>query len=231
MRDYVRSVLGDSEAERILVPLLAVLDKPEDLNLDELPDQFVVKSNHGSGNNLIVKNKACFERAAFIKEASGWLKAPYGLRNHEWAYNQVDRKILVEKLLLESAGSIPADYKFCMIHGQCEFIKVYNDRFNQFTSTLYDPSWNKLNVSWRRPQAEYSPPPQCLHEMLEVAQALSKSLDFIRVDFYVLGDTFFLGELTNYPVRGRGKFAPTQFDFDLGKKWTIKSHREFQDAL
>ncbi|MEX1214276.1 ATP-grasp fold amidoligase family protein [Saccharospirillum sp.] len=221
VRDYVREVLGEAEANSILIPLLAVADKPEDLDISVLPDQFVVKSNHGSGNNLLVFDKSKFDFQAFIKEANTWLKAPYGIRNHEWAYSHIDRKIMVEQLLLEQSGSIPSDYKFCMIHGECAFIKVDKSRFNNFTSTLYDSSWNKLKVDWRRPQDDYSPAPQQLEKMLEIARALSKKLDFIRVDYYVLGDHFYLGELTNYPVRGRGKFNPTEFDFEMGRRWVL----------
>lgn len=230
VREYVKSVLGETEAERILIPLLAVVDRPEDLDIDALPDQFVVKSNHGSGNNLIVKEKSSFDVESFFKLANAWLLEPYGIRNHEWAYTHVERKIMVEQLLLDESGEVPADYKFCMIHGQCEFIKLDNDRFKNFTSTLYDSDWNKLDVRWRRPQAEYSPPPRHLKDMLRVAQSLSKDLDFIRVDFYVLGDRFYVGEMTNYPVRGRGKFSPTQFDIDLGKKWQVGSRQGYQSA-
>ncbi len=230
MRDYVKEVLGTEAAERILIPLLAVASRPEDLDFDALPNQFVVKSNHGSGNNLIVKDKSSFDVAAFNKQANAWLREPYGIRNHEWAYTHVARKIMVEQLLLDASGGIPADYKFCMVHGQCEFIKLDNDRFNDFTSTLYDSRWNKLDVRWRRPQAAYTEPPKHLKEMLAVAEKLSEALDFIRVDFYVLGDRFYVGELTNYPVRGRGKFTPTQFDIDLGRKWHLGKQQGVHDG-
>ncbi|MEX2367141.1 MAG: ATP-grasp fold amidoligase family protein [Pseudohongiellaceae bacterium] len=230
VRDYVRKVLGEAEANAVLIPLLTVVDKPEELDIAALPNQFVVKSNHGSGNNLIVKDKSSFDFESFSKLADAWLREPYGIRNHEWAYRHVERKIMVEQLLLSSSGDIPADYKFCMIHGKCEFIKLDNDRFNNFTSTLYDAHWNKLNVRWRRPQAESLPPPRRLNDMLRVAQNLSKDLDFIRVDFYVMGEQFYIGELTNYPVRGRGKFTPTQFDIDLGKNWLLDARQGYHSA-
>mgnify|MGYP002620804718 CR=1 FL=1 len=40
-----------------MIPLLGVWDKPEDIDLDSLPNQFVLKVNWGSGQNIIVKDK------------------------------------------------------------------------------------------------------------------------------------------------------------------------------
>jgi hypothetical protein len=57
--------------------------------------------------------------------------------------------------------------------------------------------------------------------MLDIAEALSKPFDFIRVDFYCVDDKIYFSEMTNYPSRGRGKFDPTDFDFEIGKLWHI----------
>lgn len=221
VRDYVKSVLGEAEAERILIPLLAVADRPEDIDFEALPNQFVVKSNHGSGNNLIVTDKSQFDQAAFMQEVEGWLKAPYGLRNHEWAYTQIPRKIMVETLLLDQGGSIPADYKFSMIHGTCSFIQVDQGRYGNFTRALFDANWQYLDVAWKRAQGAQLPPPARLDDMLALAERLSAEFDYIRVDFYALNDRIYLGELTNYPARGRGRFKPAEFDFEVGRRWSL----------
>lgn len=53
MRDWVADKVGSE----YLVPLLAVWDKYDDVNLDILPNQFVLKTNHGSGDAVIIRNK------------------------------------------------------------------------------------------------------------------------------------------------------------------------------
>lgn len=221
VRDYVKEVLGEAEANAVLIPLLAVADKPEDLDMSALPNQFVVKSNHGSGNNIIVTDASAFDHDAFIKDAQSWLKAPYGVRNHEWAYTQIPRKILVETLLLDEEGSIPADYKFSMIHGKCVFVQVDQGRYGSFTRSLFDADWQYLDVAWKREKGPSMPPPAQLQKMLDMAEKLSAGFDYIRVDFYALKDRIYLGELTNYPARGRGRISPTEFDFDVGKHWML----------
>ncbi|MHA7878151.1 MAG: ATP-grasp fold amidoligase family protein [Saccharospirillum sp.] len=216
VRDYIRNQLGSAEAEDVLIPLLQVMDVPEALDLDALPEQFVIKSNHGSGHNWLVRSKAEFTMNAFVELAEKWLKAPYGDRNHEWAYQQIPRKILVEPLLQDDAGHIPADYKFSMMNGRCVFVQVDQDRYGEFTRSLFSPDWQWLDVAWKRKQGPDLPKPANLERMLALAAQLAKPFDYIRVDFYSLGARVYIGELTNYPARGRGRITPSRFDEHWG---------------
>lgn len=54
VRDYVKEKLG----EEYLIPLLGVWDTPEEIPFESLPNQFVLKTNHGSGYNIIVPDKS-----------------------------------------------------------------------------------------------------------------------------------------------------------------------------
>ena len=53
IHDYCKDVLG----EDICVPIIKVYNNVSEINWDELPNQFVMKCNHGSGMNYIVKDK------------------------------------------------------------------------------------------------------------------------------------------------------------------------------
>ena len=53
VREWVEEKIG----KRYLVPLLGVWEKFEDINMDELPEKFVLKCNHGCEWNEIVQNK------------------------------------------------------------------------------------------------------------------------------------------------------------------------------
>ncbi|WP_422379419.1 ATP-grasp fold amidoligase family protein [Marinicellulosiphila megalodicopiae] len=221
VRGYIKEVLGKQLADEILIPLLAVADTPNGINFKSLPNEYVIKSNHGSSNNIIIKDGDTLNVDEFKIIAKKWLTQLYGTRSHEWAYDQIPRKIIVEQLLKDESGNVPPDYKFSMINGQCAFIQVDNERFENFNRTLFTPNWELLDVSWKRKRGSSVAKPQNLEKMLKLATILSKPFDYIRVDFYSLGDKIFFGELTNYPARGRGKFTPTEFDFEMGKKWTL----------
>lgn len=221
MREHIVKVLGVDEANQIMIPLLVVTEDPETLDFDQLPNSFAVKSNHGSGNNILVQNKHEADRRAIIEKCKFWLKMRYGVRAHEWAYQNTPRKILVEVMLKNREGQVPPDYKFSMIHGKCAFIQVDCDRFGDFTRTLYDEKWNMINVEWKRKQGRAVAKPAQLNKMIELAEKLSRDLDYIRIDFYVQDEKIFLGEMTNYPARGRGKFNPQSYDFELGTRWNF----------
>lgn len=229
MRTYVKEVLGEQAGEQLLIPLLYVTDKPDLLPFDDLPRSFVIKSNHGSGNNWIVKDKNEIDTTAVIRECRRWMAMSYGWRAHERAYRGAKRKILVEPLLTDEQGNVPADYKLNMIHGKCHFIQVDQDRYENITRTLYDVHWKKLPFSWKRPVGGDVARPERLEEMVAVAEQLAGDLDYVRVDFYHTPERLYLGELTNYPARGRGAIKPTHFDLELGSHWDIAVNRKGAD--
>ena len=55
--------------------------------------------------------------------------------------------------------------------------------------------------------------------MLEIARKLSEGTDFIRVDLYNINGRIIFGELTNYPVSGKGVFEPSDWDIKFGSYW------------
>ena len=55
--------------------------------------------------------------------------------------------------------------------------------------------------------------------MVEVAEALSKGVDFVRVDLYQVGERVVFGELTNYPAAGLQAMTPEHVFSELGRSW------------
>lgn len=58
VRNWVARKIG----EKYLIPLLGVWDDADDIDFDELPDQFVLKCNHGCNMNIIVRDKKTFDK-------------------------------------------------------------------------------------------------------------------------------------------------------------------------
>jgi hypothetical protein len=65
-----------------------------------------------------------------------------------------------------------------------------------------------------------TPPPACLAEMIEVAEALGAAFDFIRVDLYDVDGEVWFGELTPYPGGGLDPFDPA-LNRLLGASWQL----------
>lgn len=220
VREYLKDALGKEDAEKILIPLLYVTGDPRTIPFDRLPDEYIIKANHGSGEEfrLVVTDGKKVDRKYVIGRCSSMLTRPYGALWHEWAYQKIKRKIVVETLLRDKNGDIPHDYKFFIFHGKCQMIEVIDE-----THAL-DRNWNSLDAGWKDNvggKERYTKKPENLEEMVNLAELLGSPFDFIRVDLYSVDGRIFFGELTNYPASGIDQFNPTSFDFELGFKWTL----------
>ena len=56
LHEYSKRILGKD----ICVPILKIYNNTEELDLDGLPNKFVLKYNHGSGMNILFNNKSNF---------------------------------------------------------------------------------------------------------------------------------------------------------------------------
>jgi len=240
VREYIKGVIGEKEAEKLLVPLLYVTDKPENIPFDTFPEEYVIKPNHASGKIIFVekiekqKKYTIIERQKttilsdckasreqIINVCNKWLSTPYGFCNHEWAYQKIKRKIIIEKLLLDNSQKIPVDFKFEVFHGKCHFIQVWYDRFVRINRAWYTPDWKYINIQGSTSQSKYKKKPDKLESMIKLAELLGKPFDFVRVDLYLVDNRIYFGELTSYPKSGRISFNPASFDFELGSKWKV----------
>ena len=238
VRDYLRKVLGQKAAEKIMVPLFYVTDKPETIPLDTLKKEYVIKPNHASGMMILAEDIKGQKRYTFIKEekidnvifdcknardeivktCKDWLSYPFGFFHHEWAYQKIkDRKIIIEKLLRNTNGKTPNDYKFFLFNGKYHFLLIEYDRYFEINRVLYAADW-KLLKSYH---GEREKKPENFKSMVNLAEELGKPFDCIRIDLYLVDGKIYFGEMTHYSASARSNFNPKSFDFKLGSKWKI----------
>jgi len=218
----VRQVVRERVGEGCLVPLLGVFEDPDDIDLEALPDRFIIKAAHGSGWNLIVRDRDSLDWNAARRQLRWWLASNYHAHKREWQYRRIPPRLVVEELLLDEAGRIPSDYKvFCLRRGpeQTVFFQVDMDRFTDHRRNYYDLEWNRL--PFQKVDAPNSPHdvprPERLEEMVRVARALAGDFPLVRVDLYGLRDRVYFGELTFSPDAGMAVFDPPDWDLRLGE--------------
>jgi hypothetical protein len=224
VRSYIIEILGGKTAEDVLIPLYFVTDTPSNIPFENLPDSFVIKPNHGSNMHMIVKNKKEADFYGIIAECKKWLNTHHGIYNYEWAYRNIKRKIIIEKLLTTSNGKLPLDYKFFCIHGRCRLIRAQLNRFGGDVVTgYYNEDWKLLPVY--RPgytmTSEDLPKPSSLDKMIELVEKISSKFDQARVDLYNCDGKIYFGEITHYDFQGLARFEPESYDFELGKMWEL----------
>jgi TupA-like ATPgrasp len=215
-REYVRKKIGGD----FLVELLAVTDDPEQIPFERLPTRFVLKTNHGSGFVRLVRDKAQEDWPALRQMCTQWLATRYGEQTFEWIYAGIEPKIMVETFLEGSAGEAAFDYKFFVFHGKVFTVHVDMKRPPDTRRDYFSTDWQRLDVRCRFANSDSPlPRPAKLEQMIALAERLGAETDFVRVDFYIVGERIYFGELTNYPGVGCRTFDPKSFDAELGAQW------------
>jgi len=220
-REYVTSKVGSE----YLVPLLWHGDKPEEIPFDKLPMKFVIKTNHGCGYNIIVKDKTQLDQKKTRLQLKKWLLENFCQDKYlgiAWGCKNVRPTIMVESFL-DDNGRVPADYKFFCYSGRVEFLMLHFDRFEEPKDRAFDRNFKPYEfksdlAEWT---GECQRPPN-FETMVQLAESLAEAFDFIRVDLYSLENKIYFGELTPYPGGVSTKFLPAWRDCVLGEKWRKK---------
>lgn len=223
VKKYIAQTIGPE----YVIPQLGIWDRAEDIDFDSLPQQFVLKCTHDSGSIVICKDKNNFDKAKAVKVLSKAVKRNFYNSKREWAYKGLKGRIIAEKYmedhLVEGQASDEAlsDYKLFCFNGEPKTVFVVRGGHGDESKTqrrMYDTDWNLLHAGFqgKAPITEPEERPKQLKEMLELAKKLSKGIPFVRVDFYIINEKIYFGEMTFFHMSGCGKFTPDSFDKTLG---------------
>ena len=213
-KEYIGRVVGPEH----LIPTLDVWDRAEDIDFDQLPNQFVLKTTHDSGGVFICRDKNEVDQFSIRKDLAQRLRTNYYLLGREWPYKKVKPRIIAEPYLEDESGNQLKDYKVLNFGGLPRIIQLDFNRFTEHKKKLYNQDWQELSFEFNYPtDSDHSfPKPECLEEMLNLARELSAGFPFLRTDFYIVSNQIYVGELTLYPASGFGKFNPESWDITLG---------------
>lgn len=217
-RTGVRQFVAERVGPDHLIPLEGVFEELTRDVWNSLPDQFVLKANHGSGMVAVVKDKKAEDPDEIIRMTRQWQQTDYSRFGREWVYKGLPRTIVVEELLLTHEGKVPDDYKFFCFNGKAVLFQIDIDRYGDHTRNFYDrtlkPAEAKIIYEPNEREVEFT---ANLQEALTIADRLSEGFNFIRVDLYLTRDRVWFGEMTNFPGNGFEAFTPYQFDREMGR--------------
>lgn len=221
VRDFVTSK-GCGE---ILNELYAVYDSASEIKWGGVPQQFVLKCNHGCGGNIICRDKDNLNKEETLQKLDHWMHQEYGLEHVEFSYEGIPRKIICEKLIETEDGHLPRDYKIFCSYGVPKLIYVISDR-TETTENLdyFTPDWEWIPV--RNGVLTNAGPsvkkPDNLQELLDYASKLSADFPIVRVDLYSEFGKVIFGELTFLPTGGCFKLDPPEYDRKFGDLFPIE---------
>lgn len=210
LHDYCQETLGKD----ICVPILHVYNNIHEIMWDELPNQFVIKCNHGSGMNIIVKDKSQLNINTAQLQLDKWMVDDFTFRNgFEAHYHDIKHKILVEEFIDDGHNSL-FDYKFWCFNGVPKLYTI-NDGNGHGDIMYYKINGEEWNL-YQVPVHEEYRQPKCFDQMTELATTLSQPFKFVRVDFYEVEDRVYLGEMTFTPGAFLFKYKKHEDNIEVG---------------
>jgi len=225
-KKYAASIIG----EEYIIPTLGVWDRAEDIEWDRLPDQFVLKCTHDSGDLIICKDKSTLDKENAIKKLNEGLKRDYYMVWREWPYKNVHRRIIAETYVepRPDTKDLP-DYKFFCFDGEVKGLFVATERQNpneEVKFDFFDADFNHLPFRQGHDHAKVTPKkPGNFELMKRAAEQLSKGIPQVRVDLYDLGDKVLFGELTLFHFSGMVPFEPEEWDKRFGEMLTLPGEK------
>jgi hypothetical protein len=199
VKDYVSSKIG----KKYNVPTIKILRSLEEATSFEFPVRCCIKPTHLSGEVILRQDGEDLD----FNLISEWFASNHYALGREKNYRYLTPKVIVEPLIFDKVNN--EDIKLFCYKGKAKFVQIDIGRRVNHTRLYFDRSWKKLEFSILKPVSteEYQRPKNYM-QLLEVADALSSDLEFIRVDLYTDGQHIYVGELTNWPENGNGYFVP-----------------------
>lgn len=204
---------------------------PESIPFDSLPDAFVIKSTSGSGNNIVCRDKTSLNIKKTVEQLKKWLHEKYLPCYGEWHYEQIKPRIIIEEYISDGKNLVPVDYKlFCfngLNRGDVGCVAVDLGRYVDHRRNIYDADFHFLkDVSFDFKHDEQADIhcPEIYPQMREVARMLAKPFPHVRVDFFVVGTRFYIGELTFFNGAGFDMITPYEYNLQMGN-WILLPDR------
>ena len=229
VREWVKEKIG----EEYLIPLLGVWDRFEEIDFDALPDKFVLKANHGCGWNIIVTDKAKFNKEEAKEKFDLWMNTNFAYSvGLELQYMNIEPKIIAEEYI-ENFDEDITDYKVFCFGGKADSIMMLTERKKGLKMSFYDLDWNQLPFTYSYPRNnELMPKPENLEQLVQLSETLAEGFAHVRVDFYIMNDgQIKFGEMTFTSGSGTCVWNPPEQNYIYGEKINLPDKKPYPQKI
>lgn len=206
--------------EEYIIPTLGTWNQFDDIDFDDLPNQFVLKTNHDSGGVVVVSDKTQMNKEAARRKLEKSLRLNFYWYGREPQYRDIQPKIFAEKYIANEGCVDLKDYKFFNFNGEPKLMFIASDRQTEGRETtfdFFDMDFNLLDFTNGHPHAAGPvEKPVCFEEMKRLSAKLSAGFPQLRVDFYEVDGRVYFGEITFFHWSGMKLFDPEEWDHKLG---------------
>ena len=225
----VKKLIGDLGIKNLhFAKVIKVFKNNEELILSDLPLNCVIKSNNGWNDMIIIKNGKIEKMITkgkklkpIISNFNIWKKEAVKPRMKEFQihYKFIEPQIFAEEYLEDNLN----DYKSYCFNGNIAYIKIYKDRFKNKCNFNVDKNFNKTSFNNDNNICSDTKIDnnlkKNLKKMSKISNFIGKIFEFARIDFYLLNDKIYFGEITLTPEACYMIFKPIKYDYEVGKYW------------
>ncbi len=216
--------------DEILRPIIATYNSIDDLEFDNLPDEFFLKCNHLSGNNMII-NKSENPDYRFIKKFfKQALKINYYYSGREYCYKNIRPILIAEECLKDKEGNLPKDYKFYCFNGEPKYFMVSEGEFeHEVRNHKFDMEKKSIDYLFKKKSSlplDEVVLPENIDDMIGIVKKLCKPFPHVRVDLYNLDGKIYFGELTFHSNGGFVSIYNQQYDKEVGSWIDLEKYKD-----
>jgi hypothetical protein len=223
-KNWVSNKIGDE----YIKPTLWSGDNFQDIPFDELPNSFIIKTNHGCKWNYTIKNKTKFLEVPRLQDIvkrkfDSWLIASYWTHSGlELQYKTIKPLIIIEPLLHDDNQKFPTEYEVFCFNGTPKIYQkvpcsvprtpiVYNEKFE-----ISDITFDYSDVKSEEPADDI------LKEVARLSKILAENFKLVRVDWLLANNKIYFNEMTFTPHSGFFKFLNPDDNLVLGNMLSLK---------
>ena len=227
VRDWVKEKIG----EEYLIPLLGVYNNFDEIDFGKLPNQFVLKCNHGCNYNIIVKDKSSFNKEDARKKINTWLNENYAFFALEMHYKDIPRKIIAEEYITPESSNIEIQ-SWCF-NNELKFIsyetcKEADTPYRQIFTPDWEPEEFLISPHHFSKFTELPSKPKYLEELKQIVSKLCQGFKHVRIDFIVVNGQLKFREMTFTSGGGLSRFKPQETKYKLGEMIKLETQESIK---
>lgn len=236
-KDFLQKIVG---GDLQFAEVFASYTDADEINIDELPSEFVLKCNHNTGfvfhvkrsengkfdiRNLKDKTHKKYSLKAVKKILNELLKVNFYYSFQEWNYKNIKPKVFAEEFLDTSDFE---EYKVFVNDGELRFFYIVSNRQTDERNDFFDSNFQPMNVWADVPPSDVPAKlPYNIHKIIEIAKKLSVGFPILRVDLYNANNKIYFGEATFFHMGGYLVYKyPENLDDVLGQNVDISNFIE-----
>ncbi|MCQ2581155.1 MAG: hypothetical protein MJ164_03215, partial [Alphaproteobacteria bacterium] len=223
----VRRWVARKIGKKYLIPLLGVYDYFDEIDFDKLPNEFVIKCNHGSGYNIIVSDKSKLDLDDARKKINSWMSEDFAFKNGcELHYHNIKHKIIIEEYIDPSLSNY--EIQLWTFNGKIKFVSVETNKTEDVLCRgVFYPNGKQCEFQVtpsHYKNMNFIPCIKSFKKALKIGKKLLLKTPYVRIDFIDLKGDIKFREMTFTSGSGLSKIVPEIYTNMLGDWIKLPCH-------